>query len=156
MSDARFIDVEDDLAVAIRHFRMAVLLFEEGGFEGIDIVGYRASMALMHALQSGHTSVEAALVKALDILGEDPPHGGDWHATIIRRLSRERRDEFARPAILSPELARDLDETRRFRHRAMHVYEGFDARLAAPAVEAAERLVTGLGAIVERLKSLDG
>lgn len=63
MSDARWADVEADIASAIRHFGNAVELYREGGFEGDDLSSYRASMALMHAMQSGHTSAEAGLMR---------------------------------------------------------------------------------------------
>ena len=76
MSDARWADVEADIASAIRHFGNAVELYCEGGFEGDDLSSYRASMALMHAMQSGHTSAEAGLMRILQTLGEEHPTGG--------------------------------------------------------------------------------
>lgn len=79
MSDARWLDVEDDLANAEAHFRNAGALHAAGGFDEPGLVGYRNSMALMHSLQSAHTSAENALRRVLLILGEELPAGEDWH-----------------------------------------------------------------------------
>ena len=86
MSDARWIHIDADVATAAKHFTNAVELYREGGFENQDFQGYKASMALMHAMQSGHTAAEAALKRILDILGEEHPTGDDWHDVLIRRL----------------------------------------------------------------------
>jgi len=45
MTDARWIEVEDDLNSACRHFGNAAQLYDEGGFDADDITGYRATMA---------------------------------------------------------------------------------------------------------------
>ena len=59
MSDARWIEIEGDFETACTHFAGAVRLFDAGGFEGeAESTSYKASMALMHAMQSGHTSLE--------------------------------------------------------------------------------------------------
>jgi hypothetical protein len=44
-------------------------------------------MALMHALQSAHTSLESGLLRVLEMLGEERPVGEDWHAALIRRIA---------------------------------------------------------------------
>ncbi|MCJ2022882.1 hypothetical protein [Methylobacterium sp. J-067] len=88
MTDARWLDVEDDLGAAIRHFGNAARLYEAGGFDAPDLDGYRARMGLQHAMQAGHTSLEGALHRILDILGEDGPTGPNSHADLIRRVSR--------------------------------------------------------------------
>lgn len=154
MSDARWLDVFDDVADAVLHFGNAQALYATGRFEETGIEGYRDGMALMHALQAGHTSAEAALLRILRILDEEPPTGDGWHKKLIERLAKTNGRSHARPALLSPELAADLDETRRFRNRAMRSYGGFDARLAAPSLEAARRLCTSLGADIERFKAI--
>lgn len=102
-------------------------------------------MALLHAMQSAHTSLEAALNRILEILGEEPPVGGNSHADLVRRVSRAvDRPGHLRPAILTPEISQDVDESRRFRHRAMHDYDNFEPMLAGPSIEAARRLASGL------------
>ncbi len=95
----------------------------------------------MHAMQSGHTSLEAALSRILDLLGEEMPSGRDWHADLIRRAARPMAD---RPEILPPVVAEAASETRRFRHVAMRSYGTFDPALAQPAVAAARLLAAGL------------
>jgi hypothetical protein len=73
--DARWHDVDAEIAAAVRHFSGAVQLYALGGFSGEDLKSYQASMALMHAMQSGHTSMEGALLRILSILGETRPTG---------------------------------------------------------------------------------
>ncbi len=145
MNDARWIEVDDEIDDACIHFANSARLFDEGGFDGDDLAGYRARMALLHAMQSGQTSLESALKRILRILGEEVPVGEQSHADIIRRTARPiDREGHRRPAMLSPEVARDADETRRFRHRAMHDYGNFDPLLAVPAIAAARRLSMSL------------
>ena len=154
MSDARWLDVADDVAAAALHFTNAQALYAVGRFEDPGIDGYRDGMALMHALQAGHTSAETALVRVLRILGEEAPTGEDWHRKLIERLAKENGADHARPALLSHNVAADLDETRRFRNRAMRNYGGFEARLVEPSLRAAKRLATSLAADVARFKAL--
>ena len=93
-------------------------------------------------------------MRVLRILGEQPPTGEDWHKKLIERLSKSNGADHARPALLSPAVAADLDETRRFRNRAMRSYGGFDARLAEPSLRAAKRLSTNLAVDVAHFKAL--
>jgi hypothetical protein len=145
MTDARWIEVEDDLDSACRHFHNAARLYDDGGFDAGDLVGYRARMALLHAMQSAHVSLEGALKRILEILGEEAPTGEQSHADLVRRVSRAvNTPGRVRPAVLTPEVARDVDESRRFRHRATHDYDNFDPRLTAPSIAAARRLAVSL------------
>ena len=105
-------------------------------------------MALQHAMQSAHTSLEGALLRILEILGER------WHADLVRRVARPL--DIAgrvRPAVLTAEVARDIDETRRVRHRAAHNYDDFRPDQAIPAIEAARRLATSLQPCVALFKA---
>ena len=146
MTDARWAEVDDTIASACRHFANAARLFDDGGFEGADLVGYRNRMALMHAMQAGHTSLEGALKRVLELFGEEVPRGEQSHADLVRRVSRPLDlPGHARPAILSPAVARDVDESRRFRHRATHDYDNFEPELATASIEAARRLAESLG-----------
>lgn len=137
MSAGRWFEIATDAAAAAEHFARSVDLFRAGGFADDSLDGYRARMALMHAMQSGHTSLESALVRVLRLIGEDVPTGGDWHADLIRRAASI---VAGRPAILPEDAARAANETRRFRHVAMRSYGSFDATLAEPSVRAAELL----------------
>jgi len=145
MTDARWIEVDDDGDSACRHFASAVQLFEEGGFERAGLAGYSAKMALLHAMQSAHSSLEGALKRILEILGEEAPTGENSHADIIKRVSRPLEiPGRLRPAVLPLEIARDADESRRFRHRATHDYDNFDPVLAISSIDAARLLAVGL------------
>lgn len=143
MSDARWLDVEDDVGAATAHFRNACALYRNRAPHGDSLSEYRDAMALMHALQSAHTSAESALLRVLRILGEDPPSGEDWHQKLIARAAKPIAENHRRPAILSPEVAADLDESRRFRNRATRSYGTFDLGKTGPTLEAASRLQDG-------------
>lgn len=145
MSDARWIEVDDELESACRHFDNAAKIYDEGGFDSPALAGYKMRMALLHAMQSAHTSLEAALKRILGILGEELPSGDQAHADLIRRVAKiVTAPGHERPAILPADVARDVDESRRFRHRAIHDYDNFEPERALPSIEAARRLALSL------------
>ncbi|WP_375452078.1 hypothetical protein [uncultured Devosia sp.] len=152
MSDARWLDVDVDIATAVRHFENAIALSGTGGFDGVGLDRYRAEMALMHAMQSAHTATEAGLLRILRIFDEERPTGDDWHARLIDRLARVVEGQHARPALLTPAAAADLHETRSFRHRVMHSYGQFNLQRSAPALAAADRLASALPGLVATFK----
>lgn len=156
MSDARWNDVAVDVMDACKHFGNARAIFDRAGFnrEGLD--GYILEMALLHALQSGHTSMEGALLRILDILGEDRPTGEGLDQELIRIVANPLTGWTARPAILTPESAADADETRRFRNEALRGYEDFDVSQAGFAIAAAHRLSeTLLRDVAQFLEAVD-
>ncbi len=156
MSDGRWIDVDADVAAAIAHFDRAIQIYRRSGFDDPDLEGYMVSSSFQFAVQAGHTAVEVAMKRIMDILREEHPTGEESHRDLIVRLSRPRSDEYARPALLSAEVAKDLLETMRARHRARHSYDDFDAAKAAPAIAAMVRLVKSLPAAVgEFRKTVD-
>ncbi|GJD57709.1 hypothetical protein [Methylobacterium dankookense] len=138
MSDARWIEILDDVNWAVEHFSRAVEIDRAGGFEGEHLDAYKARMALMQAMQAGHTSLEAALERILEMLGEEKPTGASYHADLIRRVSRPIPND--RPAILDADLAAAVDETHRFRHVARKNYNSFRVQDARSAIRAAERI----------------
>lgn len=142
MADARWIEIERDAASAMDHFQKAAALHDENRYDAPDLDGYRQRMALMHAMQSGHTSLESALLRILKVLGEEPPEGENWHRDLLRRAALPLPD---RPAILSMETSRLADETRRFRHVAARTYDDFRPDVAAAAIEAARALAARIG-----------
>lgn len=103
----------------------------------------------MHAMLSGHTSLESALVRLMNLLGEDVPEGPQWHADLLRRAAR---GLTGRPALVGPALARAADRTRRFRHVAVRSYDSFDDELAQPALRAAEELARDLRPWIAELR----
>jgi hypothetical protein len=95
-------------------------------------------MAFLHAMQSGRTSLESALLRILEMLGEERPAGESWHADLIRRAALDLPGR--RPPILGADAAAAADETRRFRSVAARNYDGFRPGEAGRAVTAAETL----------------
>jgi hypothetical protein len=151
LTDARWADVQDEIERAMTHYGRAARLFDAGGLDAAaddvidDLDLYRNQMALQHAMQSAHRTLEGGLTRILEILGEEAPTGPNSHADLVARISKPLDlPGKNRPAILSSELAADVDESRRFRHRAMHDYESFDPALASPSIEAARRLQSSL------------
>jgi hypothetical protein len=129
VSDARWFEVDLDIRAAVDHFEKSIVLHQKGGFDDSGIDGYRAEMALMHALQSAHTSLESGLLRILEILGEERPVGENWY------------------------LADAANETRRFRHRAMHNYDSFEVQQSSRTIEAAKALAGGLAAEILAFKT---
>jgi hypothetical protein len=152
VSDARWFEVDADIGSAVEHFRHSLALHAKGGFEAPGLEGYQASMALMHALQSAHTSLEGGLLRILEMLGEERPVGEDWHYALIRRVAADLPGR--RPAILTAPLAEAADETRRFRHRAAHNYDSFRLSEIGPTIAAAERLSKRLEAEIRAFKDV--
>jgi hypothetical protein len=152
MTDARWFEVDSDIEAAVRHFQRSIELHRRGGFDAAGLDGYQAEMALMHALQSAHTSLEGAFLRILEMLGEERPVGENWHADLITRVSAALPDR--RPAIIGKSLAEAASETRRFRHRATHTYDSFRVEEATRTIEAAAILATRLQAEILAFKAI--
>jgi hypothetical protein len=151
MSDERWTEIEHDTASATTHFARAGQLASDPAFAAEDMAGYTVQMAFMHAMQSGHTSLENALTRILRLLGEALPTGESWHADLIQRVAAALT---SRPAILPPDLAEAADETRRFRNRAVRTYDNFSPVRATPAIQAAARLAAGLSGAVAAFRDV--
>lgn len=104
--DARWFDVDSDVSDAIEHFSKACEIFKKSEFDSASLTGYMESMALMHSVQSGYTSLEGALLRIFDILGEHRPTGEKWHQDLTRRSAQSLTGAMARPAILSHRFTR--------------------------------------------------
>ena len=152
MSDARWFEVQVDVEAAIRHFRQSVELYRKGGFDAPGLDGYQAEMALMHALQSAHTSLEAGFLRILEMLGEERPVGENWHADLISRVAAALPGR--RPPIVSTQIAEAATETRRFRHRATHNYDSFRVGEVSRTIEAAATLASGLEADILAFRNI--
>ena len=152
MSDARWFEVEANVDAAIRHFRQSVELYRKGGFDAPGLDGYQAEMALMHALQSAHTSLEAGFLRILEMLGEERPVGENWHADLISRVAAALPGR--RPAIITTQIAEAATETRRFRHRATHNYDSFRVGEVSRTIEAAAALAGGLEADILAFRNI--
>lgn len=155
MSDARWLDIDDDMKVAVGHFSRSAQIFERGGFAGNDLSAYMARMALMQSMQSGYASLEAVLERILEMLLEEKPSGANYSADLLRRVARDIPGN--RPAILAGELAEAADEVRRFRHVARKSYDGFNLAGAASAVRSAAAIRDGIAAAIDAFREkMDG
>ena len=153
MSDGRWSDIDADIGAAVGHFSRAIQIYRASGLHDDDLDGYMRRMAFMHAMLAGHTSIEKALLRVLQLQREETPSGSQWHADLIQRAGRA---TDSRPAILTPTLVRAADRTRKFRHVAVRAYDSFDPDDAEPAVRAAEKLATQLlPAIAAYRKAID-
>jgi len=147
MSDVRWLDVEDDLTYAIMHLSRAVEIFDRGGFQGNDLQAYTSRMSLIQAMQAGYASLETGLERALEILGEEKPKGSYHHADMLQRLQRE--GAGGRPAVLSEELAKAIDEVRSFGNATRNDYDSFSMARAASAVRSAALIRDGIAFAIE-------
>jgi hypothetical protein len=145
VSDARWIEIEKATASSVENFAKGVEFARHPGFQADDLIGSALRMGFMHAIQAGHTSLENALLRMLDLLDEARPSGESWHADLISRVARAVAD---RPAILPPALAESADETRRFRNRAARAYDNFDPKRIPPTIGAAEQLARHLSVAI--------
>jgi hypothetical protein len=111
MSDARWFEIDAAFAAAVRHFAGAGTIFSRVSAALAPEDRYLVEMAFMHAMLAGQTSLEAALLRILDLHGEEAPAGARCHADLIQRAAHP---IGGRPAILGAATARAADVTRRF------------------------------------------
>jgi len=124
-----------DIDSAELHFSHAVQLFDRLKAASKADEVYIAEMAFQHAMQSGYTSVEAAIKRIFHTAGEPLPVGPSTHKELLRDAFEAYED---RPAIFTaPDVKRNLQVLRGFRHVAAHAYDDFEPDLAAPAALAA-------------------
>jgi len=146
MSDARWHEIDDAVASAVRHFMGAASIFPRlANAED----RYFAEMAFLHAMLAGQTSLESVLLRILELLREQAPTGPRWHADLIARATRSLDN---RPAILTGDVAAAAEQTRRFRSVAAHAYDSFDEVRAAKAVASAQSLASLLPSAIARFR----
>jgi hypothetical protein len=79
---------------------------------------YLDAVALnLHGFYSG---VERLFELTARYIDRTVPDGESWHRELAIRMAQEVPD--VRPAVISPDVASDLDEYRRFRHLVRNVY----------------------------------
>ena len=104
---------------------------------------YLDAVALnLHGFYSGVERLFELTARHID---RTVPDGEAWHRELATRMAQELPD--VRPAVISPDLATDLDEYRRFRHLVRNVY----ATNLVPAKM--QRLVERLPAVWSRLRA---
>jgi len=79
---------------------------------------YLDSVALnLHGFYSG---VERVFIQIAKIVDDDLPRGENWHDLLLQQMAEERQG--IRPAVISIQTGKLLDELRRFRHVVRNVY----------------------------------
>jgi hypothetical protein len=95
----------------------------------------------LHGLYSGIERIFTTIAENID---NKLPEGKDWHISLIDQMTKEVTD--IRPAIISEELAEQLNEYRGFRHIVRNVYSyNFKP-------ENIEKLVANINPIFNNLK----
>ena len=139
------------MSAAVPHFGGACVIFENIPTALTAEDRYLVEMAFMHAMRAGQTSLEPALLRILELNGEEAPTGACLHADLIRRAAHPVGE---RPASLVGDAAKAADETRRFQSILAHAYDAFDYTQATKAVESAALLVTLLPSEIARFRRM--
>ena len=84
---------------------------------GDDTFTLRARGSMLHDFYSG---IERVFVRIAEELNGGVPQGEQWHRQIVTDMSLE--IPGVRPAVIDPDLARDLGDYLRFRHVFRNVY----------------------------------
>lgn len=149
-SGSPWVLIDIDIQDACDYFTKSVALFSKRGFDKPGMEGFEATMALMHSMQCGHTSLENGLVRILRLLGESFAKEEHWHHDLIVQCGADIAD---RGAILDEELAKHAQTTRAFRNIATRQYRRkFDPELGEDAIRAAAVLANRLPACLEAFK----
>ncbi|MDN5346528.1 MAG: hypothetical protein PWP65_92 [Clostridia bacterium] len=73
-----------------------------------------------HLAENFYTAIEDLFLRIAKSIDQDIPSGEQWHRDLLQRMAYDIPE--VRPAVISAELGATLDEYRRFRHRARHIY----------------------------------
>lgn len=98
-----------------------------------------------HWLEGFYTAVEDLFTRIARTVDQDMPAGEQWHRELLERMALD--IPGVRPAVIGSTLAATLDEYRRFRHRARHVYSP-----PVPKWEKFSHLVAGLPEVMGQLR----
>lgn len=98
-----------------------------------------------HWLEGFYTAVEDLFTRIARTVDQDMPAGEQWHRELLERMALD--VPAVRPAVIGSTLAATLDEYRRFRHRARHVYSP-----PVPEWEKFSHLVAGLPEVMGQLR----
>ena len=109
-----------------------------------DTFTLRARGSVLHDFYSG---IERVFVRIAEELDGGVPQGEQWHRQIITDMSLEIPD--VRPAVIQPDLARELGDYLRFRHVFRNVYGSLlEAERMRPLEERLPRVLTAFVAQV--------
>jgi len=76
--------------------------------------------AVAYDLQGFYTGLERILESVADTIDDHLPAGESWHKNLLDQMSKE--IQGVRPALLSDNAKKLLDEFMRFRHRVRNIY----------------------------------
>jgi hypothetical protein len=152
MMAERWSDILDEIESAKRHFNSALRIRSEAPADLATNEGYDAAMAFQHAMLAGYTSFENAIKRVLAFIGEELPIGPDWHATLLRRISKPFPDR--RPALIGPQLFKAALDLMRFRHVSMHNYDGFEFERTVPTIKSAETFLALVDAEIAAFRAV--
>ncbi|NPV29178.1 MAG: hypothetical protein HPY58_05850 [Firmicutes bacterium] len=103
-------------------------------------------MGLAHCLEGFYTGVEDIFLDVLTTINHATLASETWHRDLLRRMTLD--IPKVRPPVIDESLARKLDEYRRFRHRARHMYSPL-----VPDWDRMKHLVYDLPEVLESLIS---
>ena len=147
MNSPKWVLVKRDFQSASHHFHMAEEIHNDGPSDERK-GAYVQAGAFMHAVQSGHTSLEAGFSRIFKLIGEPAPHDvDDWHAATVDQAFA---DVDGRGAIFPSEMFADVAETRRARNLAVRGYDTFDMGKSEATARAAGRLAKALPDALQR------
>jgi hypothetical protein len=71
-------------------------------------------------VHSAYTAIERLLQEIARVVDETQPSSGDWHRELVRQMTLA--PTGIRPAVLSMDVAGELQEVLRFRHLVRNIY----------------------------------
>ena len=151
MMAERWSDILGEIESAKRHFGSATRIIGRAPTDLTTEQGYDSAMAFQHAMLAGYTSFENAVRRILTLLGEELPVGPDWHAALLRRIGQPLPER--RPALFSTSLIKAVFDLMRFRHVALHAYDGFDFERAVPTMKSAETFLARIDAEIAAFRA---
>lgn len=106
-------------------------------------------------LHAWYTAAEAAYDRIARLLDQTVPEGSSWHVDLLAQMRIE--VPGLRPAVIPPEVLRDMHELRRFRHffRNAYVLDLDPAKIAdrvSELLRARDPVTSGLRALQQHLE----
>jgi uncharacterized protein YutE (UPF0331/DUF86 family) len=144
-------DIDQDMQMARRHFGNAVRMLKENRIAQGDPEDDTGEVAFKYRMLGGYTAFESALKRLLALLDEEEPRGSHSHADLLRRFRTAIPN--SRPALFDERLFRAVDELRKFRHVAVHVYDDLDLDRAALLIRDADLFLTEIGPALARFRA---
>lgn len=119
-----FVDVENELTDIGREVEMlssGVAIFRARSDEADPAWSWLAVQGLASGVEKIYTGCERVMAMiASDVDGAKVDHREGWHISLLKRMSHPFPD--VRPAVISDETYKALDQLRSFRHRERNTY----------------------------------